>query len=393
MADLAQVVAEIKASNAALSAMKMELEQLRRDQAKASNFVGPQTPRQQSQQTARESRMREIDEEGWQHQKRVYRLSGQKEELEEAHGTGRTAHQAQVRRGQAMMNLIRRIPGAGGRFSGALGNISGILGNVGRAIPGLGQAMVRGGMLTAQGLAGGALAGGAGVAGAAGAAGTAGAAGAAAGAAASGGGVMGALGGAGAALGAAVGLGPVGIALGAVVAVGAAMVALPILIKGWADSLLQSQRALAQFSGSMALVFAQSDIRDYQRNNYLGEATAGSTGFLAGGVNDLKDAFAPITALLTDIWNVVGGLLTRMLATLMEPITQCAVFLKAILDELIGNKPEEGLLFSEWMENVSGKQAGSIFDTRGFRQQDDQARIAGQVVAKAIKRIANPFGG
>jgi hypothetical protein len=132
-----------------------------------------------------------------------------------------------------------------------------------------------------------------------------------AGAAEAGGAAAGAgAGGAGAAGGgvAALASNPVGwviLAIAVIAAVVAAMIALPFLIKKWGESLLESQRNLAESSGKMAQVFAKKDVADTMREQRIGNATAESAGGLSDALIKLEDRIEPFTIIVTDFLNNV----------------------------------------------------------------------------------------
>jgi hypothetical protein len=91
----------------------------------------------------------------------------------------------------------------------------------------------------------------------------------------------------------------------AIVAVGVALVALPFLIKNFGESLLESQRKLAESSGAMAQVFAKKDVADIQRDTRVGDATAGSAGGLSEALIRLEDRIEPFTILVSNFLNDV----------------------------------------------------------------------------------------
>jgi hypothetical protein len=143
-----------------------------------------------------------------------------------------------------------------------MGAVQNLVGGLGKVFPQLGQAMNLFKPLTSaiMNLASAALPGAVGAAGGA----IAGAAGAGGGAAGAIGGTVGAV--AGPAI-AAIASNPagwiIGLAAAAVVATGA-LVAMPTAIHGFVDSLVESNRELAQVSSSMAAVLAQSQIQDFR---------------------------------------------------------------------------------------------------------------------------------
>jgi hypothetical protein len=136
------------------------------------------------------------------------------------------------------------------------------------------------------------------------------AAGAGGGAAAAGGaGAAGAAGAAGTGTAAALASNPVGWAVAAaaaVAAVVAALVLLPPAIKDWTRSLLESQRHLAEVSGAMAAVLAESDLRRMQRDMEIGNRLAGSARELADAHTDLAGTTKELEIAFGHLINKVG---------------------------------------------------------------------------------------
>lgn len=134
-----------------------------------------------------------------------------------------------------------------------------------------------------------------------------------------------AAGGAGAS--AAGGLAAAASTVGIVVAVGAALAALPVLIRSWGDSLLESQRKLSEVSGSMAQVFAQKEVADTMRQQRIGDATAGSAGGLSDALGKLEDKFEPFLVIITNFLNgAMTGFVefaTRIMDAMIDGINMC----------------------------------------------------------------------
>ena len=204
-------------------------------------------------------------------------------------------------------------------------------------------------------IAGAILGGGAAAAGGAGGAGV-GAGGAAAAAGGAGGG---AAGGAAATAGAAAGAAalasnPVGwvmAAVGSVAVLGVAVATTAINMQKFSEALLESQRGLAQFSASMAMVFAESDMRKFMRNRDIGESTAGSARYLANAQNDLADNTAEIVKLFAGIKNYVTGFFDKVLSWLVAPLNAIA----KILNEWFGFTKEKDTpqAMFEWLERTA----------------------------------------
>jgi hypothetical protein len=188
---------------------------------------------------------------------------------------------------------LRPFIQAAGALAGALHNLiaAGGIGGVVRSVtgPGVGQAVS-----AAAGGVGRLVAGATGVASGAGGAGLSGLA-AAAGS-----------------------LGPVALAAAGA---SAALVALGVATEKTGRTMLETQRNLANASPSMAMVFAQSDIRKFFRDFKAGEEQAGSAGFLSRNLDNLADRLQPITTLLANIANVVAGGASWLLEKVITPIS------------------------------------------------------------------------
>lgn len=87
---------------------------------------------------------------------------------------------------------------------------------------------------------------------------------------------------------------------------------LPAAIMEWADTLADSRRALAQYSETMATVFAQSKTRETIRNIGSAQRTSGTTADLLDSINDIRDAMQPFK---DDITNILNRIATGTLET------------------------------------------------------------------------------
>jgi hypothetical protein len=206
---------------------------------------------------------------------------------------------------------VTKIAPAIGKFGQPLGEaakgLGGIAGEEGTAVIAETAGMAAG--------AGEAVAGaGAGLAGAGEAA--AGAAAVGAGAAEAGG-MLAGLGGVGAALAS----NPVGWIVAGVAAVAAVvteLALLPFQLRDFGKSVVDSQKELAEFSGSMAQVFAQREVFEAMQGMRVGEARAESTGRLETAYEGLSTALEPITNLLTNWFNTGLANLLEIVTTVVE---------------------------------------------------------------------------
>lgn len=111
------------------------------------------------------------------------------------------------------------------------------------------------------------------------------------------------------------------------VEVGTAIATLPAQIRDWGLALKDSQRALKDYSGAMAEIFAYSEYRDLLRQRKTAQETAGTTGFMVGSIDDLQDTLQPISVDIRNIANFVVG----KMAQGMDVLTTMATALVAKL--------------------------------------------------------------
>jgi len=155
---------------------------------------------------------------------------------------------------------------------------------------------------------------------------------------------------------------PYAAAAAGAVALGKELVELPFKLEEWGRTLLDSQRYLAEFSGSMASVFANADMRAYARNAKLGEETAGSASHLQESTDDLADALEPVQALLTDIKNEALADVIDLIKPLAQEMGEMAKDVRAFLKD-IGflkdrNVPVTGL--QEWATGMANVPKQSL---------------------------------
>ena len=255
-------------------------------------------------------------------------------------------------------NITRFLPGADA------------IGNIVRPIVDVVMKLLSAGARTVGTAASGAGVAAAGAAGAASAGGAEVATGAAA--AAAGGGVV-----------AALASNPVGWAVAlaaAAVAATVAILAMPSAVASFTDSLLESNRALAEVSGSMAAVMAKSDFRNILRDIQRGERLAPSANALADALGDLKDSTLDLEVTFMKIVNSLGVTMAGFAETIagaikMIPLTPVFNPAKGLgdiaqgignmdkgIDSLIdvakgidGKMPDkEGMMpMADWLENVA----------------------------------------
>lgn len=81
---------------------------------------------------------------------------------------------------------------------------------------------------------------------------------------------------------------------------------LPAKIKGWSEALVESQRSISRFNGSLAIAFAQQERRGVLRAIASGERTGGATSDLSNNLQSLYDQLQPMKDAVTIV--VANGL-------------------------------------------------------------------------------------
>jgi hypothetical protein len=129
--------------------------------------------------------------------------------------------------------------------------------------------------------------------------------------------------------------GPVAIVAESFVLLKTVLVDLPKAIISWANSLLQSQRAIAKFSPELTAIFARMDVRTMQQERQFGANTAQSTELLAEQMGDLNESLVPFRSILTNLSNTIAAVLVK---TVQLPIDGLS---RALGLKDSGEKPKE----------------------------------------------------
>ena len=148
-------------------------------------------------------------------------------------------------------------------------------------------------------------------------------------------------------------------AIGApLLAVGVEMAKLPGQIREFAQELHNANRQFAQFSPSMAMVMAMSDMRDNFRKMDQGEKLAASAERLAEARGNLEDQLAPIETEWQKLKNNVGAGLAEGMSTFLEKSEwgkQLADIMKN-LNEIVGGEeptPLRGRGSGNWEDQLT----------------------------------------
>lgn len=83
---------------------------------------------------------------------------------------------------------------------------------------------------------------------------------------------------------------------------------LPNKIAQWGESLIESQRNLGQFSGTIARSLGEFERRKLLRTIDTAGGTAKSTEFLTESISDLRDSLQPMAIAVTNLTNTVAAL-------------------------------------------------------------------------------------
>ncbi len=131
------------------------------------------------------------------------------------------------------------------------------------------------------------------------------------------------------------------------------IVKMPTLIEDWGDALLDSKRGLAEFSGTLAQIYAQADVREIRRGMETGHAISSSTASLADARQDLKDSLAPLQNAVTNVSNVVVEKLTRLLVVGVNIFNKMPI-ISDLVDAFAGMEDEKAVGdFSKFLDDFS----------------------------------------
>ncbi len=103
---------------------------------------------------------------------------------------------------------------------------------------------------------------------------------------------------------------PTGMMTSGAVKFGSAIKDVVQVTEAWGRELLQGQRHLSAFNGTIAKAFAEGDRREMIRNIESGQATGNSTALLSAAFQDLMDEVQPIKDGVTSIFNVTATVVT-----------------------------------------------------------------------------------
>jgi hypothetical protein len=111
-----------------------------------------------------------------------------------------------------------------------------------------------------------------------------------------------------------------GAAAGAATTIAVALYEANKAIGQWTESLMESNKKLAEVSGSMAAVMADREIKEMMRDLHKGEAMAETASDLVQAEDRRKKAEDSVTIPLTNLGNKALTFLNDLAADILEPI-------------------------------------------------------------------------
>lgn len=182
-----------------------------------------------------------------------------------------------------------------------------------------------------------------------------------------------AAGGAEAAGAGAVAAGPVGIAVAAVLAVGVALKKFHDAVLEGAKEQEQVNFRLASVSASMAMVQAQTELRDTLRDMEKGQRISGTAAALSDSLGDYKDNTKELNILVENLTNIVYTIGMKVINNLVEPLNDIAEYANGILEKLgIGDDDHGGMTIAEWADQV--KKEAEKSEKKGDEWHDRRRR-------------------
>ncbi len=152
------------------------------------------------------------------------------------------------------------------------------------------------------------------------------------------------VGGGGAASRAANGLGDLAKKLPPVIA---SFAALPAIAHGFSNRLLEAQRSLTQYNGTIAAAFAKLELGRIQRSIRGGVMTAGTTSDLADSTNRLENALMPLSSLKDNLQNIF-----------LDSLNEVAIFMLNGINKILN--PVAARLFGDPFDPIAPNKVDPI---------------------------------
>jgi hypothetical protein len=102
-------------------------------------------------------------------------------------------------------------------------------------------------------------------------------------------------------------------------------------LRKWNEQLYQANMQFAEYSGGMAAVKAEQEVRQIQLEQYRGDSQAGSARVQSKGMADLNQTLAPFESGWANIKNEVSGMFSEGLSKVLEA-TGVPTAMRAVLE-------------------------------------------------------------
>ena len=146
--------------------------------------------------------------------------------------------------------------------------------------------------------------------------------------------------------------------MGGFVGLGKYIVGLGRDLRDWAQTVVESRRALAKWNSQISAGFQRLDIGRMQRSIESARATAGTTQFALSGVNQLEKALQPLNDFRINLQNLHVGAITRGVTEMVligKQIVLAMPFVKRIatLLEAMNDNNGEPVVQNLWMKDMA----------------------------------------
>lgn len=133
-------------------------------------------------------------------------------------------------------------------------------------------------------------------------------------------------------------------------------------LKMWSEQLHYANMRFAEFSGAMAAVQAEQEVRDIQLSVERGQRRAASARYLAEGKSTLERSTAPYEDFAANIRNTAGGFLDKYFAKAFDFFSVIPTAGNAFLDWVRGNPGNRDTDVENWLRRAG---QGGVHDANG----------------------------
>jgi hypothetical protein len=123
-------------------------------------------------------------------------------------------------------------------------------------------------------------------------------------------------------------------------------------LRKWNDQLYQANIQFAEYSGGMAAVKAEQEVRQIQLEQERGDRRAGAARYQAEGAMELEQKTVPIEDLGARVKGYVTFAADKVVAGLLTPVSKLAEIGNEILDAIEGQKESEFTPFMEQLKDI-----------------------------------------